>query len=260
MPYSVLNFQEAAHYLHLSEQELKRLTNKKSIPHDVSRGQIIFRQNELRDWSNQDVLDSCKKTLPGMHKRIDNHVFDTPDDNKAFLSECILPKCMIPELPGRTRSKTLRALAKVAFDTEYATDEEEIYKLLEEREELCPTGLTGGIAIPHTRVHSPYLFMENMLIIGKSPNGIPFGSADHKLTDIFVMPCTVDDRHHLYMLSRIALLFQSTDIAERLREAQTADEMEQAVREEEMRIVEIIKWIHSSKSVDWVKQSTLKQL
>ena len=241
MSYSILNLQEAAHYLHLSEYELKKLINKKSIPYDISRGQTVFRKNELRDWSNQNILESCKKTLPNMHKRIDNHVFDTPDDNKAFLSDCILPKCMIPELPGRTRSKTLRALAKAAFDTEYATDEEEIYKLLEEREELCPTGLTGGIAIPHTRIHSPYLFMENMLIIGKSPNGIPFGSADHKMTDIFVMPCTVDDRHHLYMLSRIALLFQSTDIAQRLREAQTADEMEQAVREEEMRIVEIIK-------------------
>ena len=241
MSYSVLNINEAADYLHLSVHELEKLVSKRSVPFDYLRGQVVFRQNELRDWSNQGMLESCAKTITNIHKRIDSHLFDTPDDNQAFLSECIFPGCMIPELPGELARKLYKPLAKAAFDTGYATDEPEIYRLLEEREELCPTGIAGGIAIPHTRIHSPYLYLENMLIIGRSGNGIPFGSSDHKLTDIFVMPCTVDDRHHLYMLSRIALLFQTTDFADRLREAHDAEEMENALRECEKEIIKNLK-------------------
>ena len=55
------------------------------------------------------------------------------------------------------------------------------------------------------------------------------------------MPCTVDDRHHLYMLSRIALLFQTTNFAERLREAHDAEEMEDALRECEKEIIKNLK-------------------
>ncbi|WDE96041.1 PTS sugar transporter subunit IIA [Lentisphaera profundi] len=238
MPYSILNMNEAADYLHLSINELEKLVNKRSIPFDRSRGQIVFRKIELRDWSNQVMLDSCKKTITAAHKRIDLHLFETPDDNKAFLSKSIFPGCMIPDLAGKTRKKILQTLAQAAFDTSYATDENEIFRLLEEREELCPTGIAGGIAIPHTRVHSPYLYLENMILIGKTDRGIPFGAADHKMTDIFVMPCTVDDRHHLYMLSRIALLFQTTDLANKLREAHSADEMEDALKECEKEIIQ----------------------
>jgi nitrogen PTS system EIIA component len=241
MPYSMLNMNEAADYLHLSLNELEKLVSKRSIPFDNLRGQIVFRKIELRDWSNQGMLDSCKKTITAAHKRIDSHLFDTPDDNQAFLSQCVFPGCMIPDLAGRTRKKTLQALAKGAFDTGYATDEEEILRLLEEREELCPTGIPGGIAIPHTRIHSPYLYLENMIIIGKSDRGIPFGSSDHKMSDIFVMPCTVDDRHHLYMLSRIALLFQATNFAQLLREAHDAEEMQEALESCEKEIIKNIK-------------------
>jgi len=237
MPYSQLTVEEAAEYLHIDIRELHKLIQKKEVPFELIRGQTIFRRNHLRDWSTQRILAFKEKHLNDFHiKIIDNK--GTPDRHKPFLSDMVTEESFLDFIPVKSKSKILKFLADKAFDTGCVCDAVELYELLEEREELCPTGLEGGVAIPHTRVHSEYLFLENFLIIGKIPGGVPFGSVDGKLTDLFFMPCTMEDKLHLYTISRIALMLQKTDIQEQLRIAETAGEMHEAFVEAEKYFVE----------------------
>ena len=92
--------------------------------------------------------------------------------------------------------------------------------------------------MPHTRVHSDYLFLENFLIIGRIPGGVPFGAIDNKKTDLFFMPCTMDDQHHLYTITRLALMMRKTDLAEELREAADPYEMYDVFIKTEQQFVE----------------------
>jgi len=237
MSYSQMSIEEAAEYLHLDIRELHKLIQKKEVPFEIVRGQTIFRKNHLRDWSTQRILAFKEKHLNDFH--VNAHANQiAPDQHQPFLSKMLREESFIDFIPVKSKSKILKYLAEVAFDTGCVCDATELFELLTEREELCPTGLEKGIAIPHTRVHSEYLFLENFLIVGKIPGGVPFGAIDGKLTDIFFMPCTMDDKLHLYTISRIALMMQKTDIADRLREAETALDMYEAFTEAETEFVE----------------------
>ena len=228
--------EEAADYLHLDIRELNRLIQKKEVPFETVRGQIVFRKNILRDWSTQRILAFKEKHLNDFHVKAHNEV--VPDRHEAFLTKMLQEEYCIDYIPVKSKAKILKFMADTAFDTGCVCDAVELNQLLEEREDLCPTGLEGGVALPHTRLHSEYLFLENFLIIGKIPGGVPFGAIDGKLTDIFIMPCTMEDKFHLYTISRIALMLQKTDLKERLREAETPVEMYEAFAETESYFVE----------------------
>lgn len=236
MPFSQLTVEDAAEYLHLDIRELHKLIQKKEIPFEQVRGQTIFRRNHLRDWSTQRILAFKEKHLNDFHVKAHSEV--VPDRHQTFLSDMVRQDYFIDYIPVKSKAKILKFLADKAFDTGCNCDASELVSLLEEREELCPTGLEGGIAIPHTRIHSEYLFLENFLIIGKIPGGVPFGAIDGKLTDLFFMPCTMDDRLHLYTISRIALMLQKTDLADDLRDADTAGAMYDVFLETEKFFVE----------------------
>ncbi len=54
------------------------------------------------------------------------------------------------------------------------------------------------------------------------PAGIAFGAPDGKLTDLFVLVCSHEERQHLCVLARLALMF-STDLPGELRAAESAE-------------------------------------
>lgn len=236
MQYKNLTLEEAAGYLHLDLRQLNKLVQKREIPYETIRGQIFFRKNHLRDWSTTRILAFKEKHLHDFHTQA--HKTQEPDIHQAFLSTYLIQDYCIDYIPTKSKAKILTFLADQAFNTGCVCDAGELKSLLLEREELCPTGLEGGVAIPHTRVHSEYLFLENFLIIGRIPGGVPFGSIDNKLTDLFFMPCTMDDKFHLYTITRLALMLRKTDLANRLRDAEDNHDMYDAFVQTEAEFVE----------------------
>ena len=236
MQYTTLTTEEAAAYLHLDLRQLNKLIQRREIPYETIRGQITFRKNHLRDWSTTRILAFKENHLHDFHTQA--HKTQEPDRHQAFLSSYINPDYCIDYIPVKSKAKILNYLADQAFDTGCVCDAGELQSLLHEREELCPTGLEGGVAMPHTRVHSEYLFLENFLIIGRIPGGVPFGAIDNKKTDLFFLPCTMDDKLHLYTITRLALMLRKTDLAERLREAEDNHEMYEAFLAVETEFVE----------------------
>ena len=236
MPFATLSFDEACDYLHLGKADLDRLVSKRDIPFHHTRGQVIFRKNELRDWNVSRLL--CPKVGEEHAGKVDKEARRRQHCalGQGPLHELLVDGSLIPFLDGRSKAKVLKALATAAFQTGLAADEDEVLKLLLERDEDCPTGIADGIAFPHTRIHSETLFFGDFIIIGKIPNGIPFGALDGRFTDIFIMPCCSDDVSHLRILSRLALMLRQTDLADGLRVCETAEEMREAfiLREQAM--------------------------
>ena len=69
------------------------------------------------------------------------------------------------------------------------------------REQLQSTAMDNGVALLHPRRPLANILAEPVLAVGISPQGIPFGGSS-RLTDVFLLICSCDDRGHLRTLAR----------------------------------------------------------
>ena len=72
--------------------------------------------------------------------------------------------------------------------------------------------------------------------MGISPQGIPFGGSA-RLTDVFLLVCSCDDRGHLRTLARLSRLICDDDFLPRLRAAGDAREVYELFCDAEQRLI-----------------------
>jgi PTS system nitrogen regulatory IIA component len=65
---------------------------------------------------------------------------------------------------------------------------------------------------------------DTFLSLGVSDNGIPFGGGG-KLTDIFFLICSIDDRVHLRVLARLSRILSADNFLSNLRGASNEQEI-----------------------------------
>ncbi len=231
MPYSQLNLKEAAAYLHLSTDQMEKLARDENLSDKFVKDQPVFSRRVLHDWLSQKLVGSKAESIDRFDSAVINLEEMSIEREILFLSQFLTPFTINPMLEAKTKSSVLRELVKLAAKSELLTDEAELLQLVGEREALCSTGLGRGVAMPHSRNHSDYLILDSFLVIARIPGGIPFGSPDGELVDLFLMPCANNDRLHLHMIARIALLLHKTDLANELRDCATAEEMADTVED-----------------------------
>lgn len=228
MPYKSINLNDAAEFLGLELDSMQEFIKKHDIPYKLAGSRYSFQKKELHDWLTTYLVNGQEKDKKLFEKIQKSH--QRQGENQLTLSLMVDESFFIPDLQAKTKKSILGKLADAADNTHLICDRDNLLSLLVEREELASTGMSNGIALPHTSVHADYIFMESFFIVGKVHSGIPFGSEDGKMTDLFFMPCSADDSEHLKMLGKIALLLQKTDLADELRFAESAEEMYDAFK------------------------------
>ncbi len=230
MPHTQLNLNEAADYLHLSPDKVEALIRSENFSIRYVRKKPMFSKRELHDWMSKKLLGIVDDSVDKFHENVSTTGDESSEPENLFLSQFLEPSVICPELSAKTKNSALRGLVDIAIQSNLVTDETELLELIMEREALCSTGLANGVAMPHSRIHANYLILDSFLAIAHVPGGIPFGSLDGKLTDLFFMPCASNDRIHLHMIARIALLLNKTDLADKLRQCVSAEEMIDTIR------------------------------
>ena len=233
MSYSQLNVNEAAEYLHLSSECIEKLARSGEVAVRYVKDRPVFSKRELHDWMTQKLLGEEIESADQFHSQIGALKAADFEKDQAFLTRFLDPLTTAANLPAKTKGSVLRELVKLAAMSDSVTDDQELLKLLEEREALCSTGMVNGVALPHSRVHADYLILDSFLVVAYIPGGIPFGSQDGAMSDLFFMPCAHDDRIHLHMIARIALLLQKTKMAEKIRACDDAESMIQCMADTE---------------------------
>ena len=97
-------------------------------------------------------------------------------------------------------------------------NQEEMIRVLLERERLGSTGIGGGIAIPHGKLKS----LESLLVgFGRSHKGVDFESLDGKPAHLFFLLMAPENSTgaHLRMLARISRLLKDSTFKRRLMTA-----------------------------------------
>ncbi|WP_251093774.1 fructose-specific PTS transporter subunit EIIC [Streptomyces sp. Caat 7-52] len=133
------------------------------------------------------------------------------------MSDMITADLVDLDLSADTKEAAARALAERMVTQGRVTDLEGFLADVAAREAQMPTGLDGGIGIPHCR--SAHV-TEPTLAFGRSAAGIDFGAADGPADLIFLIaaPAGADDAH-LTILSSLARQLMNAEFTSALRAA-----------------------------------------
>ncbi|MET9290400.1 fructose-specific PTS transporter subunit EIIC [Streptomyces sp. NPDC003077] len=142
------------------------------------------------------------------------------------MSELITAELVDLDLSATTKEAAVRSLAERMVALGRVTDLAGFLADVAAREAQMPTGLDGGIGIPHCR--SAHV-TEPTLAFGRSTPGIDFGAADGPADLIFLIAApTGGDADHLSILSALARHLMDESFTSALRSA-TAPELAAAL-------------------------------
>jgi PTS system nitrogen regulatory IIA component len=111
-------------------------------------------------------------------------------------------------------------------------NQEDLVKVLMERERLGSTGIGGGIGIPHGKMKD----LESLVLgFGLSRKGVDFESLDGKPTHIFFLLVTPENSTglHLKLLARISRILKNEPFKDRLLNASDSDEIFGIIKDED---------------------------
>ncbi|MFC3572897.1 fructose-specific PTS transporter subunit EIIC [Streptomyces yaanensis] len=136
------------------------------------------------------------------------------------MSEMITADLVDLDLSADTKEAAARALAERMVAQGRVTDLDGFLADVAAREAQMPTGLDGGIGIPHCRSEH---VTEPTLAFGRSARGIDFGAPDGPADLIFLIaaPAGADDAH-LTILSSLARQLMNAEFTSALRAVDNA--------------------------------------
>ena len=144
----------------------------------------------------------------------------------------IIPELIrLDALPGSSKKDVIEYLAQVIASAGRADSSEGLAGDAVAREETAPTGIPGGIAIPHCR--SPHVLAPS-LGFARLAESVDFGAADEEAADLVFMiaaPAGADD-FHLQLLAKLARGLMDVEFTDALRKATSAEEVARIVTEQ----------------------------
>jgi PTS system nitrogen regulatory IIA component len=224
-----LKIKDIVDLLQVSEKTVYRWIKEKKIPCYRINHQYRFNRSEINEW----ILSSKIELSSSL---INLAVINTPD----YLVQLLERGGIIQNVEGVTVKDVLKnAIDKII--TPSSLSKEEILSALLNREELMPTAIGKGIAIPHPR--NPIVTDTNnaSVSICYLQDPIDFGSLDgQKVHSLFIL-LTASPRMHLDVLSKISYLCQSEFFLTMLKE-----------RTDKGNILEFVRM----REKDWLKKET----
>jgi mannitol/fructose-specific phosphotransferase system IIA component (Ntr-type) len=121
----------------------------------------------------------------------------------------IAPDRITMNLHGHDRDGVLRELVALVIPPAETRMSETLFQALKAREDLCPTCVTEGVAIPHARNALVGMVDRPVLAYGRHQGGVDFGAPDGKAVRHFFLLCAPNVREHLQLLARLARLLNT---------------------------------------------------
>jgi len=140
-------------------------------------------------------------------------------------------KSILPDLKAQNKKGILEELVVPVAEIA-GVSQQDLTRVLMERERLGSTGIGGGIGIPHGKMKS----LESLVLgFGLSRKGVDFESLDGQPTHIFFLLVTPENSTglHLKLLARISRILKNDPFKSRLLEAVDSDEILGIITEED---------------------------
>ena len=136
----------------------------------------------------------------------------------ATIKDLLRHNLILDEIEASDKIGVFREFARLLKSTDRIKDEDELVRVLLERELLGSTGIGDGVAIPHGKLH---MIPEMIVAFGRSRKGVNFDSIDSKPVYLFFLLVTPEDMpgEHLRALARISRILKNPALRENLKQA-----------------------------------------
>lgn len=209
----LLSPKQLAEYLQLSQRTIYRLLERGDLPAVKVGGQWRFRRAAVDEWLDLNMQRLDAATLHALDE--DEGVGQGPRQ----LAPLIAPENARLTVPAGSRDEVVRALvAQVRFpeDVSAALVADRVL----ERERLCSTALSNGVALLQTPRSRPrVLTAHDLIAIGRIETPINFGAVDGSLTDTLILLLARSERDQLALLAKLARLCREPGFLQALRQA-----------------------------------------
>jgi PTS system nitrogen regulatory IIA component len=221
-----------ARYLHLDPDKVTKLAERGHLPGRRVGGQWRFSSEEVHHWLEERLaggdeelahVEAVLDAAPGQPSQIE-------------IAQILSPEAIRLPLEARTRNSVINSMVEAAMETGMLWDAGKMAEAVKARENLHSTALESGVALLHPRRPLPHILGESLLAFGRTSSGIPFGSENGRLTDLFFLICAMDDVTHLHILARLSRLLTDRDFLPGLREAQSPSEVIEHIAATERRL------------------------
>ena len=169
--------------------------------------------------------------LATMEGRLEKNQEESP----VLVSQWLRVESIAVPLAARTRRSVIATMSELAMQAGILWDADKMTAAVTAREDLQSTAMDNGVALLHPRRPLPSILGDNLLALGRTGQGIPFGGSK-SLTDIFFLVCSLDDRSHLRVLARIARLISSEGLLDEIRAASDATSVYDLICEAEQNL------------------------
>ena len=148
------------------------------------------------------------------------------------ITDIIKQDLIVPDLQAKNKRGVIEELVEHLAGHEPAVNQEELVKVLLEREKLGSTGINDGMAIPHGKLKN----IDRLLaLFGLSRGGIDFGALDGKLSHFFFLLVAPESSEgaHLKALARISRIARDEAFRESCMKAHTGEELYRIIVQED---------------------------
>ncbi|MDR2761411.1 MAG: PTS sugar transporter subunit IIA [Planctomycetaceae bacterium] len=236
MPFSNMSMVQLSRYLHLPEEQVRKLVDRGLIPSRRVNGELVISRDEVHRWLERRIGVSDEVELARVERALDGSVPAGEIEESVVVSSLFpMGSALIP-LEAKTRDSAIRSMVRLAMGTGLLWDETAMIDAVKEREELHSTALDNGVALLHPRRPMSGILGDTFLSLGISSRGIPFGG-EGKLTDVFFLICSMSDRIHLRILARLSRILSISNFLPDLRQAQTEQEVRDLIQSAEESII-----------------------
>ena len=232
MPHASFNLQQLSRYLHLPDAQIRKLVDKGAIPSRRVNGELVFSREEVHHWLEQRIGISGEEELVQVEEAFTKSVPPGTVEEDVSLIALLPPGAVALPLAAKTKDSVIRSMVELAGTTGLLWDTSAMAEAVKAREELHTTALDNGVALLHPRRPMPSLLGDTFLTLGIVPSGVPFGGTSG-LTDVFFLICSLDDRVHLRVLTRLSRVLTHPDFLRRLREAPDEPAIRELIAEAE---------------------------
>jgi nitrogen PTS system EIIA component len=217
MESETLNLEQLARILRRDERELSKMASRGHLPGKKIGGVWRFASAEINYWISTQMPGYSATELTDLE-----HGANRGESKELLVTALLTDQTMAVPLAAGTRSSVLRELVRLADQSFRVYDAAALLEAVQQREEMASTAQPTGVALPHPHRPNPAILGDAVIAFGRTTTGIPFGSSDGILCDLFFLVCCPDHRTHLRTLTRLSRMLLRPNILAALRAAESS--------------------------------------
>lgn len=214
-----LKIEDVAELLNVSKTTVRRWITDGKIPAYRLNHQYRFSRIEIENWMmrcklkpNEEGISPFEETqiYPVIKKK--EEVSEDPPAGRPGTQQFALYRAIhqgdvFIDVSETSKENLIRTITQ-DISQRLRVDAEVLAEMLLDREELMPTALNHGIAVPHTR-DSLHAGPFDLIFVVFPAEPIEYGALDKEPVDILFFLFACSDKTHLHLLSKLAHLSNS---------------------------------------------------